>query len=108
MIVWRGEDDRRSQDRPASSSPRERLEILLEGVATGNIAEVCRRRGSTVNLYYNWRARVFENIGQVFANGNGRAGSRHQAALEERLRRKDAVIAELTQENLDLRRGRWL
>jgi len=37
-------------------SPREKLEILLEGVATGNIADVCRRRGITVNLYYNWRA----------------------------------------------------
>lgn len=86
--------------------PKEKLEILFEGVATGNIAEVCRRRGITVNLYYNWRARLFKDIGQVFAHGNGGAGQRQTAAWEERLRRKDAVIVELTQENLDLKRGR--
>ena len=86
-------------------SPREKLEILLEGVAAGNIAEVCRRRGITENLYYNWRSRLLKNAGEVFNHGNGRAGSSREAVLEERLRRKDAVIAELTQENLDLKRG---
>jgi transposase-like protein len=88
-------------------SPKEKLEILFEGVATGNVAEVCRRRGVTVNLYYNWRARLFKDIGQVFAHSNGGVGRCQTTALEERLRRKDAVIAELIQENLDLKRGRW-
>lgn len=87
-------------------SPREKLEILFEGAATGNIAEVCRRRGVTVNLYYNWRSRLFKNAGQVFVHGNGRTARRQAEVVEERLRRKDAVIAELTQENLDLKRGR--
>lgn len=86
-------------------SPKEKLEILFEGVASGNIAEVCRRRGITVNLYYNWRARLFKDVGQVFAHRNGGASERQTAAWEERLRRKDAVIVELTQENLDLKRG---
>jgi hypothetical protein len=85
--------------------PKEKLEILFEGVASGNIAEVCRRRGITVNLYYNWRARLLKNAGQVFTRGNGRASSSRETALEERLRRKDAVIVELTQENLELKRG---
>ena len=87
-------------------SPKEKLEILFEGVAGGNIAEVCRRRGITVNLYYNWRARLFKEVGQVFAHGNGSGGLRRTTGLEEQLRRKDAVIVELTQENLDLKRGR--
>jgi transposase-like protein len=89
-----------------SYSPREKLEILLEGAAVGNIAEVCRRRGITENLYYNWRSRLLANAGAVFNHGSGQAGGKREAALEERLRQKDAVIAELTQENLELKRGR--
>jgi transposase-like protein len=87
-------------------SPREKLEILLEGAAAGNIAEVCRRRGITENLYYNWRSRLLKSAGEVFNHGNGQAGGKREAVLEERLRQKDAVIAELTQENLELKRGR--
>lgn len=86
--------------------PRQKLEIVLEGTATGNIAEVCRRRGITENLYYNWRSRLLAGAGAVFDHGNGQAGSRREAVLEVRLRQKDAVIAELTQENLELKRGR--
>ena len=87
-------------------SPREKLEILLEGTAAGNIAEVCRRRGITENLYYNWRSRLLAKAGAVFNHGNGQAGGKREAALAERLRQKDAVIAELTEENLELKRGR--
>jgi transposase-like protein len=87
-------------------SPREKLEILLEGTAAGNIAEVCRRRGVTENLYYSWRSRLLANGGTVFNHGNGQAGGKREVALEERLRQKDAVIAELTEENLELKRGR--
>ncbi len=88
-------------------SPQEKLEILLEGATTGNVAEVCRRRGLRVSMYYRWRAMLFKHAGAVFAHGNGGTGQCQVAALEEQLRRKNAVIAELTQENLDLKRGRW-
>jgi transposase-like protein len=88
-------------------SPREKLEVLLEGATTGNVAEVCRRHGVRVSMYYRWRTLLFKHAGTVFAHGNGGAGQRQVAVLEEQLRRKNAVIAELTQENLDLKRGRW-
>jgi len=87
-------------------SPRERLEILIEGAAEGSIAEVCRRRGITENLYFIWRSRLPVNAGAVFNLGDGRAGGRREASLAERLRQRDAVIAELTEENLELKRGR--
>jgi hypothetical protein len=67
-------------------SPKEKLEILPEGVATDNTTEVCRRRGITVNLYYNWRARPLRDIGQVFAHGSSRAGFSQLAALDDRRR----------------------
>jgi len=88
-------------------SPREKLEILLEGTTTGNVTEVCRRRGVAVSIYYKWRNLLFKNAGAVFAHTNGGTGRRQAAVLEEQLRRKNAVIAELTQENLDLKGGRW-
>lgn len=89
-------------------SPREKFETVQEGVATGNISEVCRRRGITVNMYYRWRDRLYQSVGQVFAHASpDSARKRESLALEELLRKKDAVIAELTQENLELKRGRW-
>lgn len=86
-------------------SPKEKLEVVLEGIAKGGVSEVCRRRGITVKMYYRWREQLLKNAGAVFGRGKGRSGSSREVVLEERLRRKDAVIAELTQENLELKRG---
>lgn len=88
-------------------SPREKLEIVLEAIASGNVAEVCRRRGISDNLYYEWRHRLFARADLVFGpvRPDARRVGGQLARLEEQLRKKDSVIAEITQENLDLKRG---
>lgn len=90
-------------------SPKEKLEVLLEAVAGGNVAEVCRRRGISENMYYEWRHRLFAKADLVFGltHPNHNRASTQIAKLEEQLRKKDSVIAEITQENLELKRGPW-
>lgn len=88
-------------------SPKEKLEIILEGVATGNVSETCRRRGITVNLYYEWKNRLFQSADLIFQHQNKNRLRNKIAKWEELLRQKDAVIAEITQENLELKKGRW-
>lgn len=88
-------------------SPKEKLEIILEGIAQGNIAAVCRRRGIQVHLYYEWRDRLFKSADLIFGHTNRNQSQTKIAKLETLLQKKDTVIAEITQENLELKRGRW-
>lgn len=85
-------------------SPREKLEIVLEGLRDGGqIAEVCRRRGISTTQYYTWKRKLREGAGTIFKRrSDGR--DREMERLKEELRRKDRVIAEITAENLDLKK----
>lgn len=88
-------------------SPKEKLETILEAAASGNVAEVCRRRGISVNLYYEWKHRLFQRADLVFGHTNHDRVGTQIARLEDQLRKRDTVIAEITQENLDLKKGPW-
>jgi transposase-like protein len=38
----------------------QKLEVVLEGLKSGNIAETCRRYEIAVNLYYRWKDEALE------------------------------------------------
>ena len=85
-------------------SPREKLEILLEAMGSENgVAEVCRRRGITTTQYYTWRKQLMNSAGEVFGRKERRP-SRKEERQQEDLRRMRAVIAEITAENLELKK----
>jgi len=91
-------------------TPREKLEIVLEGMASeASVAAVCRRRGVSTTQYYNWRGELFKNAGAVYARKKSDKQSRENEALRAELARKDRVIAEITAENLELKKthGAW-
>lgn len=88
-------------------SPEEKLEIVLEGIASGNVAEVCRRRGVQVTQFYDWKNRLVQNAKRIYERENGNKKNSREARLEELLKKKDSVIAEITAENLELKKGRW-
>ncbi len=44
--------DRRAR---VDRTPEQKLEIVLEGLKSGNIAETCRRYEVAANLYYRWK-----------------------------------------------------
>jgi transposase len=85
-------------------SPREKLAIVLEGLRDGEqIAEVCRRRGISATQFYTWKKKLVEGAGEIFKRKRD-ARDREMERLREELWRKDRVIAEITAENLDLKK----
>ena len=87
-------------------SPKEKLEIVLEGIASGSIAEVCRQRGIRVNQYYDWKSRLMKNADKIFARDTGKKNQREEK-LEAAIKKKDEIIAEVVAENVELKKGRW-
>jgi transposase len=87
---------------------RQRVQIVLEGLGTDtSVAEVCRRYGVSTGLYYRWRDQLFENADRLFEKKG--QGSDAVQELEVENRRLKEVIAEITAENLDLKKtpGAW-
>ena len=80
-----------------------RLEILLEGIRTGQISEVCRRQGCSTAQYYKWQRQLLSSAPLIFEKKAGRP-SRREAKLEAELLRKDQIIAEVIGENLALKK----
>jgi transposase-like protein len=84
-------------------SAAEKLRIVLAGMQTGDIAELCRREGINPTQYYGWKMQLLDSAEAVF-DVRGQKPSRKEARLERDTRRMQAVIAEITAENLELKK----
>ena len=87
-------------------------EHLLEGA---KVSDLCQHREVEPSLFYRWQKQLFENGASVLERGEGKmvkgASNTEQRkyeeklkALEEKLQRKDAVIAALVEENVSLKK----
>ncbi len=84
----------------------EKLRIVLAGLdANTEISELCRREGISPTQYYNWRNQLLGAADRVF-DEKGTKPSREQERLASELSRAKDVIAEITAENLDLKKTR--
>jgi transposase len=86
-------------------SAAEKLRIVLDGMQPNvSISELCRREGINATQYYGWRNQLLSSAGKVF---DGRQGRRPAAdeRKEAELQRMKNVIAEITAENLELKKG---
>lgn len=84
----------------------EKLRIVLSGLdGTIEISELCRREGINPTQYYGWKKQLLGSASKVFDHGPESKPSARQARLESDLRRAKDVIAEITAENLDLKKG---
>lgn len=81
----------------------EKLRIVIAGMQAGDIAELCRREGINPTQYYGWKRQLLESAEAVF-DVRGQKPSRKEARLERDTRRMQAVIAEITAENLELKK----
>lgn len=82
-----------------------KLKIVLETVGSDQKpAEICRREGVSPNQVYEWRRRLLGSADAVFARKD-RAGPdpRIEKPASENTRMKN-VIAEITAENLELKK----
>ena len=90
-------------------SPEEKVKIirlhLLEKIP---ISEVCEKHQITPTQFYQWQKIFFENGAGAFAKSSGpRATSQAEqrmTALENKLKRKDEVIAEIMADYLVLKK----
>lgn len=84
-----------------------KLAIIEEARQAGQmVSEVCRRHGIATGQFYAWEKKARQGALQGLRARKGKQ-SRREAQLEADITRMRAVAAELSAENLELKRGRW-
>lgn len=83
---------------------QQRLEIVIEGLKGETaIAEICRREGISGTIWFRWRKRLFANVDRIFGKTDPGA-ELASAAHDAETARLHSVIADLTEENLALKK----
>jgi len=83
----------------------EKLRIVLAGMQPNiEISELCRREGINPTQYYGWKKQLLSSATKVF-DERARRPSAFEERKEAELRRMKSVIAEITAENLELKKG---
>jgi transposase len=86
-------------------SSEEKLRIVLAGLSGDiEVSELCRREGISPTQYYGWKKQLMGAAGRVFAGGSDKPSAREERLAAQLTRAKD-VIAEITAENLELKKG---
>jgi transposase len=92
-------------------TPEQKVALLrLHLLEKKPVSDICEEHNLNVTLFYLWQKQFFENGAAAFAN----TGKRHQAlqdakdskiaALEDKLQRKNEVLAELMEEHVQLKK----
>jgi len=97
--------------KPRRQFPAEtKLQILKEGRGTKlTISQVCDQYQISPTLFYQWE-RVADRAALTALQGHGRGRKESRAnenVLLTEVQRLREVIAELSSENLQLKKGRW-
>lgn len=87
-----------------SFTGQQRLALVIEGLkGETSISEICRRESISQTIWHRWRERLFANADRVFVkNDPGTVDT--SAAHEAETMRLKSVIAEITEENLALKK----
>lgn len=90
-------------------APEEKVNILRQHLLEGQpISEVCEQHRINPTQFYQWQKTFFEHGAAAFAKQpHARSVGRAEqtiTALENKLKRKDEVIAEIMAEHLQLKK----
>ena len=86
-------------------TPVQKLQIVLETLQSDRkLAEICRREGVSPNLVYQWRRQLLGSADVVFRPKRRTGPNPQLEQLETENQRMKNVIAEITAENLDLKK----
>lgn len=82
----------------------DKLRIVLAGMQPNvEVSELCRREGINPTQYYGWKKQLLSSANKIFDAQEGK-----RSAAEERkeaeVQRLKSVIAEITAENLELKK----
>lgn len=84
----------------------EKLRIVLSGLdGSVEVSELCRREGINPTQYYGWKKQLSSSATKIFADSRESKPSAKEQRMEADLRRAKDVIAEITAENLELKKG---
>jgi transposase len=90
-------------------TPAEKVAILREHLLEKKaVSEVCERHQLKATVLYGWQKQFFENGAAAFERKNKRAEEakdRQIAALQDKLAKKNEVIAELMEENIQSKKA---
>lgn len=89
-------------------SPEDKIKILrLHLLEKKPVSEVCEKHQITPTQFYQWQKIFFENGAAAFARTSPKATSQAEAKvakLEDKLKHKDEVIAEIMAEFIGLKK----
>jgi len=89
-------------------TPQEKLRIINE-VRTGGqpVSQVCRRHGIAPGRFYEWEKRLKEGGPEGLRRDAVKVSALRVQELEAEVTRLKGVIAEIAEENLRIKKGRW-
>ena len=85
----------------------EKLQMVEEARKTDStVSEVCRRYGIGTGQFYTWEKHARQGALAALRNGKrGRKESKEEETIKSEMERLRVVIAELSMENLELKKG---
>ena len=90
-------------------TPEEKITILRRHLVEGvPISDLCDESGLQPTVFYRWQKEFFENGAAAFEKTSTlqkTAAEKKIAALEEKLQRKNEVVAELMEEHVQLKKS---
>lgn len=83
----------------------EKLRLVLKGMEPGiDVATLCRQEGLSPTQYYGWKKHLTASGEAVFGKAQRSQENAAEAKLQAELTRMKNVIAEITAENLELKK----
>ena len=93
-----------SQNKRRKWTAAEKLRIVMAGIQKDvDIAELCRREGINPTQFYGWKKQLLSSAVKVFDDKREKV-SAEEARKEARIQRLERVVAEITAENLELKK----
>jgi transposase len=93
-----------SQNKRRKRTAADKLRIVMSGMQKDvDVAELCRREGINPTQYYGWRKQLLSSASKVFDDRREKQ-SAEEARKEAKVQRLERVIAEITAENLELKK----
>ena len=106
---WTG-GKRRVHEPGASADRKLKRRLQLQMVAPVDrfdvdVADLCRQEGINATQYYGWKKQLLSSASKVFEDGRRKKRPGEEARKEARIQRLERVIAEITAEKLELKKG---
>lgn len=93
-----------SHDKRRKWTAAEKLRIVMSGVQKDvDVAELCRREGINPTQFYGWRKQLLSSATKVFEDKREKRPA-EDARKDAKIQRLERVIAEITMENLELKK----